>query len=278
MASMVKMTREDELVYVFNNEVFPAFESDDQARQGKIYCAAMVALNELVNKYGYDSMANTLKQFLKLTDTFSDEHQCIGEVGIIHTLIRHYVDRRLISDETLSNARLSLHKLVNDYKQDYWKELYEETEQWYERRSNDNKSHKTQRFDELTFMLDKLVSKSMENSAKTDPMDALMLLVVSRELIVDHEYNKPEALVNKLLQVLPSPIPPQLLLAAQVKVELALIASGHDRPENFSLAAHWCQRLISDYGQDYHKTLESVLSDAEKRGYTIDKLQTPDKY
>ena len=41
MASMVKMTREDELVYVFSNEVLPAFESDNQARQGKIYCAAV---------------------------------------------------------------------------------------------------------------------------------------------------------------------------------------------------------------------------------------------
>ena len=275
MASMVKMTREDELVYVFNHEVFPAFESDDQARQGKIYCAAMVALNELVNKYGYDSMANTLQQFQKLTDTFSDEHQCIGEVGIIHTLIRHDVDRRLISDETLSNARLSLHKLVNDYKQDYWKELHEETERWYEQRNNDNKSHKNQRFEELNFMLDELVSNIPDSM---DPMYTLMILVVSRELIVDHEYNKPETLVDKLLQILPTPIPPQLLLAAQVKVELALIASGHDRPEIFSLAAHWCQRLIDDYGQDYHKTLESILSDAKKRGYTIDKLNTPDKY
>ena len=274
----VKMTREEELVFVFNNEVVPAFKSDDQARQGKIYCAAMVALNELINKYGYDSMASTLQQFQGLRDTFSDEHKCMGEVGIIHTLIRHDVDHRLISDETLSKARLALSRLVNDYKQDYWKELYEKTEQWYERRNSDNMSHKAQRFEELNFILDKIVSASMENAAEADPMDALMILAVSKELIIGHKYNKSEVLVNHLLKVLPDPIPPQLLLAAQLKVELTLIESGYDRPEIFALAANWCKVLISDYGQDYHKTLKSVLDDAEKRGYKIDKLQMPNKY
>jgi len=78
MASIVKMSREDELVYVFNNEVYPAFESDDEARQSKIYCTAIVALRELVEKYGYDSMENSLHQFQGLTATFSNEHQCIG--------------------------------------------------------------------------------------------------------------------------------------------------------------------------------------------------------
>ena len=109
-------------------------------------------------------------------------------------------------------------------------------------------------------------------------MDLRMILVVSRELAVDHEYTKPEAMVNQLLQLLPDLYNPQLLVAAQAKVELTLIESGYDRPENFSLAAHWCQRLITDYNQDYHETLKSVLSDAEKRRYTISKLHTPDIY
>jgi len=269
MASIVKWSREAELVYVFNNEVYPAFESNDEARQGKIYCAAIVALNELVEKYGYDSMASTLQQFQKLTATFSNEHQCIGEVGIIHTLIRHDVDRGLISDETLSKARLALRKLVNDYGQDYWKELYEETEMWYKERNNDNKSNKHQRLNCLTFMLDKLISAHKENAAD-DPMHFLMVLVVSRELVADHGHNEKRVLVERMLKVLPEPIPPQLLLSAQLQVELTLIESGYDRPENFSYAALWCQRLISDYNQNYHDTLKAVLDDAKKRGYTVE--------
>ena len=163
MASVVKMSREDELLYIFNEEVCPAFDSDDDARQGKIYCAAVVALTELVEKYGYESMAGTLDQFLQMTNTFTDEHRCLGEVGIIHTLIRHDIDRKLISNETLSNARFALKALVNDYGKDYWKELYEETELWYQQRNEDNSSNKSQRYDELMFLLNNLIFSVYKN-------------------------------------------------------------------------------------------------------------------
>jgi len=274
MASVVKMSREDELVYVFNNEVVPAFESDDEKRQGKIYCAALVALSELIERYGYDEMADTLQQFKKLSDEFSDVHQCMGEVGIIHTLIRHDIDSRLISDETLTKARSALKRLVNDYGQDYWKELLDETEMWYRQRSGDNTNNSAQRYKELTFMLEKLVSDSKEN-ATDDPMLSLMMLVVCRELAADHGQKELLKLAERILKALPEQIPPQLLLSAQLKVELTLIGQGYDRPENFSYAAHWCKRLISEYGQNFHGTLESILEDAKKRGYSVDTLQAP---
>jgi len=274
MASEVKMSREDELVYVFNNEVVPAFESDDETRQGKIYCAALVSLTELIEKYGYDDMADTLLQFKKMTDEFSDVHQCMGEVGIIHTLIRHDIDSRLISDETLTKARSALKRLVNDYGQDYWKELYEETEMWYGQRNGDNTHNSTKRYNELTFMLEKLVSESKENTSN-DPMLTLMVLVICRELAADHGQTELLKLAERIIKSLPEKIPPQLLLSAQLKVELTLIEQGYDRPEIFSYAVHWCKRLISEYGQNFHGTLESILEDAKKRGYSVDTLQAP---
>jgi len=197
-------------------------------------------------------------------------------VGVIHTLIRHDVDRRLISDETLSNAQMALKKLVNDYGQDYWKELYEETEMWYEQRSNDNKSNSSQRASELTFMLNRLIADK-ENSIG-DPVHILMVLVIARELVANHGHIEVLDLAERIVKSLPDPIPPQLLLSAQPKVELTMIESGYDRPANFSYAAHWCKRLITDYNQYFHDTLKSVLDDAEKRGYTVNTLHSPNIY
>ena len=85
-------------------------------------------------------------------------------------------------------------------------------------------------------------------------------------------------LVNEMLKSFPDSIPPQALLSAQLQVELTLIESGYDRPENFSLAVHWCKKLNDDYGLNFQKTLETVLDDAKKCGYTIDEMKTPNLY